>query len=152
MKDFTTFFDRKKRDNGECFYSLHESAPEWLYSAIRDAHAGSLPNDWVYNIAHSFLYDYARLNWDEDICHEWCDNQVDVYTSDLYAWSAAFCNSELFAIGEETLGELGAGQSLGVGGCEKTLRVVQFGAIEHIMWTMFRAVDLNEEKAERGEE
>ena len=46
--NFTSHFVIHTRADGETFTTLADDAPAWLQEAVREAHQGDLPNDWVY--------------------------------------------------------------------------------------------------------
>jgi hypothetical protein len=129
-------FEKKTRDSGESFFTLADDAPEWLCDAVRDAHQGTLPNDWIYSECRAAVeaFDEGTLD-DEDAIHEHADNQVDVYTRELYRWAADMCLTDTWAEAEEEAKDLGDRLE----DTEKRLAVIQYCAIARIAGTMLNA-------------
>lgn len=43
-------FETKKRDNGDSFTALKDSAPDWMTDVCREAHGRMLPDDFVFEV------------------------------------------------------------------------------------------------------
>lgn len=91
-KEFTAAFEQRTRDDGNTFYTLSDTAPEWMQEALREAHSdGRLPDDWIYERCFSMLESIQGLDCadpEEQAC-EIADVYTDVYTSVLAAWLAS---------------------------------------------------------------
>ena len=90
-ESFADSFIAKQRDNGNTFYCLTDTAPEWMREAVQAAHGDMLPDDWRYAMIRSAaqtLFEYEPDEW-RDLDTEIADNLVDVYTSSLTAWLAS---------------------------------------------------------------
>lgn len=74
-----SFFVRKQRDNGECFWCTSD-APDDVMDMIRECHDEEFPNDWRYNIIVNVLFDLKNNNEPGGGCG------VDNCISDLIAW------------------------------------------------------------------
>lgn len=80
-----------RRNNGEVFAHLDDSAPEWCRDVVRKAHGDFLPDDQRYDMINAILgslCDRDESSWDDDR-GEIVDGCVDVYTSQLTAWLAS---------------------------------------------------------------
>lgn len=136
-----SFFVTGKRNNGETFVSLKDERPEWLHDAVRDAHAGDFPNDWIYAECRAACdaIDDGSIDVDNrdvsDQVWEHADGRVDVYTRKLYQWAADKCLSDTFAQAESEVNDL----LDGVTDTAKRLSVIQFCAIQSIVNVMVEA-------------
>jgi hypothetical protein len=145
-QNLASYFRRITRDSGDVAYTLVDGAPEWLMEAVRDAHAGSMPCDWIWDTCHSVAcaIDDGSFS-DDDSLDEFADSNVDVYTKALYQWSADLCTSDLFSNAEEEAGELLGDES----DLEKRMSVIQFCAIRFIAQVILQAVEAaNEESSD----
>ena len=139
--NLSSYFETKKRDSGETFVTLKEGRPEALFDAVYAAHDGMLPNDWVYAACRSACetidcsLESSECDLSEIDSHEWADGEVDAYTSARFQWAADFCNSNLFATGEEFAGESRNDCDTIVG----TLGALQYGALQFIWGAMLGA-------------
>lgn len=130
--NFASHFVIKTRESkhvgGESFVTLATDAPQWLATAVRDAHQGTLPNDWIYAEcrAAALAFDEGALDdsEDDDSVHEHVDGQVDVYTQALYQWAADFCLTETFSTAEQEARDMGLPEET-----EKRLMSIQYAAI-----------------------
>lgn len=131
-----SFFETRKRDNGDEYSTLIDSRPEWLHNAVREAHSGDLPNDWIYLECRAACdaIDEGSLR-DDDAMHEYADGRVDVYTQALYQWAADFCLSRVWAEAESEAEDFGV-----EGAIEDKLRSIQFCAIRRIAQAMLDAM------------
>lgn len=122
------------------YWTLTDDAPEWLRAAVRDAHNGSIPHDWV--------FEQCAVTWDailnEDLAengvHEFVNGCVDVYIHNVFSWAADWCNSTLFEEAEESVKDLGGFGDHTV--CE-ILQMVQYEAISYIVQCMLNAYNDN---------
>lgn len=116
-------FIKSTRDDGTTFYTLADGAPEGLLEAIREAHHGTLPNDWIYEECKAaFEGDLT----DSDALHEYADGRVSIYTKELFQWNADMCLTALYRYAEDEASDLG-GASI-----EDRVKVIQFCAIRMI--------------------
>jgi hypothetical protein len=131
-------FETCKRSDGEVV-CLKDSAPEWLRDAVREAHGGSLPNDWIYDECRAACgeIDEDRFSgrYPEDVVHEHADGQVDVYTSKLFAWAADMCNSGIYADAESEASDLVSADA----STEDRIKAIQYCAIQRITYAMIEA-------------
>lgn len=145
------WFETAKRADGQhkgeadaTYVRVAEGAPAWVLDAVRKAHQGALPCDWVFDECRAAAEAIDNCEVDEEVggnTGEWitehADVRVDVYTKVLFQWAADFCLTELFADAEERAGDLGdAGEKLAI---EKRLSAIQFCAIDAIARTMLEA-------------
>lgn len=95
------WFERAKRSHSDEFYvRLKGSRPEWLQDAVREAHGGMLPNDYVYATARDAVVWIAESDVDCDLDearHEFADD-VDLMTSDLVEWYGSHSQRKAFVI------------------------------------------------------
>lgn len=76
-------FETKRRDSGETFLTLKDSAPDWMTDVCRDAHGRKLPDDFVFEVIFESLH--ALL--DHDDTQEANDSlEADFGNADLLAW------------------------------------------------------------------
>src|SRR5215472_11134227 len=101
--NYAIHFQRQNADHGTERVVLAEGRPEWLYDAVRDAHQGTLPNDWIYEECRAAVkaFDDEVLTDDDDSDHEYADGRVDTYTKDLFQWAANFCLTDTWAEAEQ---------------------------------------------------
>jgi hypothetical protein len=141
------WFETRKRDDGGEFVTLMDDAPEWLRDAVRGAHAGDLPSDWVYAEcwAACEAIDEGSLSNDDDV-HAHADTRVDVYTRRLFAWAAEMCGTTTWASAEEEAEEAGSNTDR----CEEKIKVIQLFAISSIAGSMLRAVAAHGDEGEEA--
>jgi hypothetical protein len=137
MATLASHFETKTRDSGESFVTLNDTAPDWLKEAIREAHNGTLPTDWIYSECRAAVeaFDEGSLS-DEDDVHSHADGRVDVYTKDLYQWAADFCLTDTWSSAEAEASDMGMPDET-----ERRIAVIQYAAIRHIADTMRYACD-----------
>lgn len=145
MTTLSKFFETKTRDSGESFVTLIDDAPEWLQDAIREAHQGDLPNDWVYEQCRAACEAVDDDTLNPESVYEHADSQVDIYTKSLFQWAADMCGTSTFSEAEERARDSGDDGNVEI---EKRLSVIQFYAIAVIAETMLAAI----ENARREEE
>lgn len=150
------WFETAKRADGQhkgeadaTYVRVAEGAPAWVFDAVRKAHQGALPCDWVFDECRAAA---EAIDDREDVTGEWitehADTRVEVYTKLLFQWATDFCLTELFADAEERANDLGdAGEKIAI---EKRLSMIQFCAIDAISRTMLEA--WNEQSDESGDE
>jgi len=136
-----SFFKRGKRDNGESFVTLTDDRPQWLYDAVHEAHGKDLPNDWIYaecEAACDAIDDGSidvEARYYQDAISEHTDGRVDIYTRDLYQWSADMCHSYTWSYAEEEAKDLGSADV----DTEKRIAMIQYCAIQSIVDTIVEA-------------
>lgn len=82
-------FFTDQRADGSSFVRLPDNAPEWMRDAVREAHDGAMPHDWIYSACCNAAGALAELDDDDDAgdaAHEWADMQADVYRGRLASW------------------------------------------------------------------
>lgn len=132
-------FVTKTRDDGTEYTTLSDGAPEWLTEVVREAHDGSLPNDWVYSECRAAFEAERDESTDvSDWVHEHSDSQVDIYTNALYQWAADLCGSSLFAAAEEEANGMGIADNASI---EDRLKAIQYCAIARIAALIAQAVE-----------
>jgi hypothetical protein len=141
--------DRKPEEPASRAVTLTENRPEWLFDAVRDAHDGTLPNDWIYEECQAVCdaIDDGSLATDDDI-HEHADGRVDVYTQNRFGWAECFCLQSLFAEAEEQAKDCG-GESTDVA---EHLGRVQYFAIERIARVIFEAYQSSQDETSESAE
>jgi hypothetical protein len=82
-------FELRHRADGSPFYVLADGSPEWMLDAVREAHAGKLPNDWSYKLCAYIAQAAAGYDAPEDYDSEIADGVVPSYTSELIDWMAS---------------------------------------------------------------
>lgn len=80
------------REDQTTYIKLQDDAPEWMTTAVRDAHEGRMPNDTDYS-AFSEVVDaiVEALEGEEDLDdarHERVDGMVPIYNNDRIKWLA----------------------------------------------------------------
>jgi len=148
-------FETKKRQSGEAFVTIKEDAPPWLLSAVREAHDGALPNDWVFAecfaaceaIDDGALAVATAIDDDCEDLHHYVDGRVDPYTKDRFQWAADMCLTELFAAAEERASELCTDAMP----MADRLGAIQYAAIERVATTILEAARASLSAAEQPE-
>jgi hypothetical protein len=125
------YFVSGTRDNGETFVTLRDDRPEWLQDAVRDAHRGTLPNDWTYAECLAAVEAYDESAIADDEMHDHVDARVDVYTKDLYQWAAAMCLTDTWSEAEAEARETGMPEET-----ERRIACIQYHAIRYIAEVM----------------
>jgi hypothetical protein len=122
------------------YVTLTEGAPDWLKEAVREAHQGTLPSDWIYAEcqAATIAFDEGTLDdsEDDDCVHEHTDSRIDTATKDLYQWAADFCLTDTFAAAEEEATDMGMLEEKET---VKRIMSVQYAAIRHVTDVMRQA-------------
>lgn len=143
----TWFLTRIRRTDGEnvTYWSLDDAAPEWLRTAVYEAHGDRLPNDWTYeqcaNAWHA-ICDYVREdgNVDDFDTHEHADSMVDLYIRLVFEWAGEFCLSNVFAQAEDDANDMCMYHDKTVA---ERLGVIQYCAIARITDCMLDAFRSN---------
>lgn len=131
----SAYFETKKRDSGDEFVTLRDNRPEWLQSAVYEAHTDAGPNDWVYEECRAACSRFDEGDFSDDEIHAYADERVDVYTQARFEWAAKFCLTGLYASAEEESAELVAKDA----SIEDRLGAIQYCAIASIARTMIEA-------------
>lgn len=130
-----SYFKSGTRDNGERFVTLTDERPEWLQDAVRDAHRGTMPNDWIYDECRAAVEAFEdQTIEDEDDVHEYVDGRVDVYTKALYQWAADFCLTDTWSEAEVEAAEFGE-----IPETERLIAQIQYCVIRYIAEVMRNA-------------
>lgn len=129
------YFTSRKRANGENYYTLTDDAPEILKSAVRNAHFGDLPNDWVYDVAAEAWQEATRHGLTSEDVPQYADGLVSVYTKEIYQWAADMCLTYTYSAAKDMAEDCGAL----TGDPEKQLRAIQYFATEAIVQAMVDA-------------
>ena len=127
----TEHFELKERANGDRFWTLKASRPQWLQDAVRDAHAGESPNDWRYGICHGICEYIDNCDMDEtdevDTFHI-ADSLVDIYTHDRILWLAErssrteYCDEAMdYCEPDSFVDAIGVGQFLAIRDMAETI-------------------------------
>lgn len=140
---FAAHFETKPRPDfsvraGEPFTTLKDDAPPWLKEAVREAHQGDLPLDWIYAecAAAAEAIDAGDLDLadaDDDV-HAHADSRVDVYTKQLYQWAADHCLTDTWASAEQEARDMGLPEET-----EQRIRAIQYAAVRHVADVMKQA-------------
>ena len=146
-KNIASYFRSGTRDSGEKFYTLVDDHPEWLQDAVREAHLGDLPNDWIYAECRAAVEAFDANELDSDTVHEYADGRVDIYTRALYQWAADFCLTDMWSSAESEAADLGSNETEP----EKWIAMIQYCAIRSIAETMRAACEKSEESEESEE-
>ena len=89
--NFARAFKEQTRDDSSHFFTLPESAPQWMTEALKTAHDKELPNDWRFAMVRAIAYAVAECksidNAREDAM-EVADRLADIYTGQLLNWYA----------------------------------------------------------------
>ena len=129
-------FELGTRNDGSKFYSLKHGSPDWMQPAIRKAHDGLFPNDWVYERCSDIaerLSDTGPGDWDDSIS-EWADTLVDVYNNARAQWLAS--NLYYGSLVDEAVKELGHSQD----GIFGDIGIGQYRMIEQIAAALIQVV------------
>lgn len=125
----------QKLNERETFVSFAEDAPEWLKEAVRKAHQGTFPNDWIFAECRAAVeaFDEGALtdSEDDDDVHAHADGHVEPYTKNLFQWAADLCLTETFSNAEQEANDMGM-----AAGFRHQLAYIQYAAIRHIADTM----------------
>jgi hypothetical protein len=131
------WFETKKRTSGESFVALKYDAPQWLLNAVRGAHQGSMPNDWIFAECEAACITFSAGTSSDDT-FDYCDARVDVYTKNLFSWATEMCLTDTWSSAEEEADELGYSEDDGI---VDRIRKIQFSAIRYIAEVMIQACE-----------
>lgn len=130
-----TFWERRIRNNGETFFCLTYAAPKWLGDAVREAHGGELPDDWIHEqcFAVCNAISEGSLASTDDV-QGWADCNVDPYVADLLKWVGG--GRIRLGLCDEACreGRVSEGASM-----EDRLRIGQYVQLERIASTIVQA-------------
>jgi len=134
------------REKTACAFA--DDAPQWVQDAVYEAHQGSLPNDWVFDICKA-AFDYGCKNCLTDdnlyeLALQFADGEVDIYSSNIAQWYANHCNSDFVAEAEDELRDIGGSNNSVI----DMLKEMQYVAIKNIAHTVFRAIFDKQEQQE----
>jgi len=93
MGELAESFIEDTRADGSKFIRLRDGHPEWMRDAVREAHGGSAPHDWLYAACAemaSRIVEYGCETADDarDVCAELASEACDTSNSDLLSWLA----------------------------------------------------------------
>jgi hypothetical protein len=142
---------RQEKDGskGEAFVTLKDGHPKWLQEAIREAHRGLLPDDWIYGECAAVCEavdagDLAAPDESGDLdgdCLDALDSfvegRVDIYTKEIFAWAHRMCLTDLFAEAEERARDGGLEEGVDTA---KRLSAIQACAIYIVAETMLQGL------------
>jgi len=107
-------FVKKTKSEGESFWTLSDSAPDWVENLVKHAHDGMLPDDWKYE----FIVDALDLIIDGEGATQDLQLDADIYTNKLLQWLSSsnyrveYCNEAAEELGA-TVGDLIQNISIG---------------------------------------
>jgi hypothetical protein len=125
-------FELRHRADGSPFYVLADGSPEWMLDAVREAHAGKLPNDWSYRLAAYIAQAAAGYDAPEDYDSEIADGVVPVCTSELIEWMASHADRRELA--DEAISD-------GAGSIDAACRQGCYDEAMAVFWALARAVE-----------
>lgn len=137
-------FITDKRDDGKSFVKLADDAPEWLEDAVRDAHHGTFPDDWIYAECKAAYDAFQENDGERPDDYEHADGRVDIYTKERYQWAADMRLTDLFSLAEGEAAEI-YGRKDDV---SERIGVVQYCAIRMIAASIWDAMDAQKEEEE----
>lgn len=94
---FASSFETRQRDTGEEFVCLVDGSPDWMRDAIREAHGGRMPCDYLYRACKAAVDHFAEtleesgremLDDSHDAAFDFAESFVSVYHADRFAWLA----------------------------------------------------------------
>lgn len=137
--NLASHFVTRTRSDYVTYVTLTDDAPAWLKDAVREAHHGALPNDWIYAECKAAVeaFDegtFAGSDEDDDCVHDHADSRVEVYTQALYQWAADHCLTDIFAAAKQEAMDVGLPEDT-----EDQIKSVQYAAIRHVADTMRQA-------------
>lgn len=93
LAELAEAFIEDTRADGSKFVRLRDGRPDWMLDAVREAHGGSAPHDWLYAACAEMaarLVEYGCATADDarDVCAEMASEACDTYNSDLLTWLA----------------------------------------------------------------
>lgn len=125
-------------------WAFSEEAPEWVRSAVEEAHLGSSPCDWVFDICRLFFeFNGSKLMPNaniEDIAYEFAISECDSRAPKLAQWYQEHCCHEFMLCAEEGLEDT----DLSVCTISEHIKAVQIAAISRIAKTLMEAIRVNQ--------
>lgn len=88
-KALSAAIESAKRDDKTKFYRLKDDSPSWMQDAIRQAHGGELPDDFIYATCSEVADAIAEMDEDAtegEVCDRLREIEPDTYTTDLLDW------------------------------------------------------------------
>jgi hypothetical protein len=138
-----------KRPDGEEFYKLRDGVAGWVKKIPRAVHEAAdgpdprLPSDWLYGLmdnAANFITDHETAESARDAAADFADGNCDVYTAQLFAWSADNArNRELCDAAVAEYGQPADG--FDTASVERFLRMGQYLGAERVALAMIDAVE-----------
>lgn len=118
---------RDNRHNGDRVTVLRDGAPEWVADAVREAHAGALPCDWIYETLAGCAQDIADTAETGDDLEESAFHYADarvIYHAEVAAWYYYAAHSLRYAHGFdlEAVGNRGGVADALAGACAEHVR------------------------------
>lgn len=91
---FSSSLERRTREDGSSYWDLRSDSPDWLRSAVREAHEGELPNDSRYELirdAAVVLSDGSFSDEDEarEALYELSEDLCPLSSYELLQWFSA---------------------------------------------------------------
>lgn len=137
-------FETRTREDGSAFYCLKNDAPEWVRDAVREAHGGAWPNDWIYQhcaYAADALAELDDSDDPEDFGGDFASQNVEPYTHCLTRWLADVPGAI------EACDDAAAdGLTLGDGGIVDDLQAGQYMMLREIYATLAHACEEAQEE------
>lgn len=137
---FANYFQNGARDGGSQFVKMTDDAPEWLVTAVHEAHGSDLPNDWIYAECQAIAYaiDDGSVQSEDDL-HMHADGRVEVYTQPLFQWMADMCHSDTYALAQDEVADSGDPSPDMV----KQASAIQYYAVRRIATVIWEAYEAN---------
>lgn len=136
---YSTYFVTKQRNNGGEYVALTDESPAWLLEAVREAHQGTLPNDWIFAECQAAVEACDKGDINEGELYDYVNGRTEVYTRDLFLWAADMCVSDIWALAEESANEIGMPDST-----IDRIAAIQAEAIRYIAEIMVKACEAHE--------
>lgn len=127
---------------GEQYSYLTDDAPEWLKVAVRDAHMGTLPNDWIYAECRAACEAIESGDLTRERFEDYADIRIDIYTSDLAKWEYDLKQTLLMAEARERLKDMSY-TSFGIDEDERRMQLLQYAAISLVCEVIMQAWEDN---------
>jgi len=133
-KETATYFETRKRADGESFICCKDNRPDWITDMIHDAHGDMLPDDYRYRWIVSALDDFTDSDDDpDDMIGEYVDSTVDSYTADLTAWLASNVNRVYYLT--QAMGEMDPSDGF------QALSCAQYSEISEVYYTVYHVLE-----------
>lgn len=87
-------FEKRTREDGSSFWALRAGSPDWLRSAVREAHEDELPNDSRYELIRDAAVALSEGSFSDEeeareALYELALDLIPTYTGELLSWFAA---------------------------------------------------------------